>query len=44
MTDQITGMSDRRHDCGAASSSRPAVKIVVGHGTPNVGIVDHVRC
>src|SRR6187200_2627155 len=44
MTDQITGMIDTPHDRGVASISTPAVKIIVGHGTPNAGILDTLRC
>src|SRR5687767_549968 len=44
MTDHITGMIDRYHDRGVASISTPAVKIVVGHGTPNAGILDTLKC
>jgi hypothetical protein len=44
MTDQIMGTIDRRHARGALSISTPAVKIVVGHGAPNVGILDTLRC
>jgi hypothetical protein len=44
MTDQITGMTDRRHDRGVASISTPAVKIIVGHGTPNAGIRVTLKC
>ena len=43
MTDHITGTIDRRHDRGVASISTPAVKIVVGHGTPNAGILDKLE-
>jgi hypothetical protein len=44
MRDQITGTIDSRHERGAASINMPAVKIVVGHGTPKVGILDTLRC
>src|SRR6187402_1407349 len=44
MTDHITGMIDRRHDRGVASISTPAVKIIVGHGTPNAGILETLKC
>ena len=37
-------MIDRRHDRRMASISTPAVKIVVGHGTPNAGILDTLEC
>ena len=38
---------NRRHPqgiCGAASISMPAVKIIVGHGTPKAGILEMLRC
>jgi hypothetical protein len=38
IADQITGTIESRHDRGIASINTPAVKIVVGHGRPNVGI------
>src|SRR5688572_27125956 len=44
MTDHIIGMIDSRHDRGAASINRPAVKIIVGHGTPNAGILETLKC
>src|SRR5688572_25079642 len=44
ITDHITGMTDRRHDRGVASISTPAVKIIVGHGTPNAGILETLKC
>jgi hypothetical protein len=44
MSDQITGTIDRRHERGVASINMPAVKIIVGHGTPKVGILDTLKC
>jgi len=43
MADQITGTVERRQDRGVASINTPAVKIVVGHGSPNVGILNRLR-
>ena len=39
MTHQITGTVESPQDRGVASINTPAVKIVVGHGTPKVGIL-----
>jgi hypothetical protein len=44
MSDQITGTIDSSLERGPASINSPAVKIVVGHGTPNAGIRDSVPC
>ena len=44
MAAQMIGTIAKVFDRGAASSSRPAVKIVVGHGTPNVGIFRTLPC
>jgi hypothetical protein len=43
IADQITGTIESLHDRGVASINTPAVKIVVGHGTPNVGILSRLR-
>jgi hypothetical protein len=43
IADQITGTVERRQDRGVASINTPAVKIVVGHGRPNVGILSRLR-
>jgi hypothetical protein len=42
MADQITGTIERLHVRGVASINTPAVKIVVGHGRPNVGILSRL--
>ena len=39
IADQSTGTVERPRDCGVANINTPAVKIVVGHGRPNVGIL-----
>jgi hypothetical protein len=44
IADQITGTSESLHDLGVASINTPAVKIVVGHGRPNVGIRKKLPC
>jgi hypothetical protein len=43
IADQITGTIESLHDRGVASINTPAVKIVVGHGMPNVGILRRLR-
>jgi hypothetical protein len=43
IADQITGTIEKLHDRGVASINTPAVKIVVGHGRPNVGILSRLR-
>jgi hypothetical protein len=43
MADQITGTVERLQERGVASINTPAVKIVVGHGRPNVGILNRLR-
>src|SRR5512132_3247956 len=44
MADQMIGTIAKVLDRGAANNSRPAVKIVVGHGRPNVGIFRTLPC
>lgn len=44
MPDQRTGTIARRLDNGVAEVSNPAVKIVVGHGTANAGILESDEC
>ena len=44
MADQMIGTIAKILDRGAASSSRPTVKIAVGHGRPNVGIFRRLAC
>jgi hypothetical protein len=43
IADQMTGTIERLRDRGVASINAPAVKIVVGHGRPNVGIRSRLR-
>src|SRR4026207_783421 len=43
IADQITGTIDSFHNRGVASINTPTVKIVVGHGRPNVGILSRRR-
>jgi hypothetical protein len=43
MADQITGTTDRLQHRGVANINTPTVKIVLGHGRPNVGILSRLR-
>jgi hypothetical protein len=43
IADQITGTIERLQHRGVANINTPTVKIVVGHGRPNVGILSRLR-